>query len=186
LQVISRYVISSLKRTSSFPWRSFKNRFLGTVKKQVLETKEKPQKVALGCALGACVNFIPTLGAGFQVTFSLASLFKVNQASATLTSLLFWPLVPFMYAFNLYMGRLILTPGLEFGGFRGYVIEQYAQVLVMESFRGMVMNSIGLLGPTFLLGTLINIAVFGTLLYYLTMFILKKINCRNMPVKWGL
>jgi len=81
-------------------WENLKNRFYSTIESQIVEMKEKPYKVALGCALGIGINFVPTLGIGFIFAFLLAVIFRINRAGAAVTSLLTGPLVPLMYALN--------------------------------------------------------------------------------------
>ncbi|NLX92040.1 MAG: DUF2062 domain-containing protein, partial [Firmicutes bacterium] len=46
-------------------WNNLKKKFYTTIEQQVVEIKEKPYKIALGCALGIGINFIPTFGVGF-------------------------------------------------------------------------------------------------------------------------
>lgn len=160
-------------------WKNLKKRFYEIIEKQI---KEKPYKVALGCALGIAINFIPTLGIGFIFAFLLAMLFKVNRASATATSLLTGPLVPLMYALNFVSGGLILTPATGNESLADFIIGQYSIILKLGNFQEKIFGSLELLGVTFLLGAAINAAVFGTIFYFFVIFMLNKISKKTAPI----
>ena len=155
-------------------WESIKNRFYSTIENQVVEMKEKPYKVALGCALGLGINFIPTLGVGFIFAFVLAVIFGVNRAGAAITSLLTGPLVPLMYGLNFVVGGMILTPVLGEETIREFIVRQYATILRLGHLEEKILAFLELFGLTFLLGAGINAVLFGTGLYFLVMFLLRK------------
>jgi uncharacterized protein (DUF2062 family) len=144
------------------------------LEKQVVEIKEKPYKVALGCALGIAINFIPTLGIGFILAYLLAMLFKINRASAAVTSLVTGPLVPLMYALNFVIGGLVLTPVLGEDSIRDFVISQYAMILRLGNVKDKIYGFLELFGSTFLLGAAVNAFLFGLGFYFLAIFLLKK------------
>ena len=155
-------------------WKDLKERFYSTLEKQVVEIKEKPYKVALGCALGIAINFIPTLGIGFILAYLLAMLFKINRASAAVTSLVTGPLVPLMYALNFVIGGLVLTPVLGEDSIRDFVISQYAMILRLGNVKDKIYGFLELFGSTFLLGAAVNAFLFGLGFYFLAIFLLKK------------
>lgn len=155
-------------------WNNLKRKFDSTIEKQVVEIKEKPYKIALGCALGIGINFIPTFGIGFIFAYILAIIFRVNRAGATVTSLVTGPLVPLMYALNFVVGGVILTPVLGEESIIDFIIRQYSLILRLGSIRDKIYSSLELLGFTFLLGSAINAAVFGLGFYFLVMFLLRK------------
>lgn len=157
-------------------WENLKKRFYSTIEKQV---KEKPHKVALGCALGIGVNFIPTLGVGFIFAFLLAMLFRVNRASAAAASLLTGPLVPLMYALNFVSGGLILTPATGKESLTEFIIGQYSLILKLGNFHDKIFGSLEFLGLTFLLGAAVNAALFGTAFYFFVIFMLNKISTED-------
>ncbi|MEW5921398.1 MAG: DUF2062 domain-containing protein [Bacillota bacterium] len=157
-------------------WENLKKRFYSTIEKQIVEIKEKPYKVALGCALGIGINFIPTLGIGFIFAFVLAVLFRVNQASAAVTSLLTGPLVPLMYALNFVIGGLILSPVTGKDSLLEFIISQYSMILKLGHFQDKVFNFLELFGFTFLLGAAVNAALFGIASYFFVTFLLNKIS----------
>ena len=152
-------------------WENVKNRFCSVIGKQI---KEKPYKVALGCAFGIGVNFIPTLGIGFVFAFLLAVLFKANRASAAATSLLTGPLIPLMYALNFVTGGLILTPVTGKENLREFVVNQYAIILRLGNIQEKIFGFLEFFGFTFIFGAAVNAALFGTVFYFFVSYILNK------------
>ncbi|MGI5882630.1 MAG: DUF2062 domain-containing protein [Dethiobacteria bacterium] len=155
-------------------WKDLKERFYSTLEKQVVEIKEKPYKVALGCALGIAINFIPTLGIGFILAFLLAMLFKINRASAAVTSLVTGPLVPLMYALNFVVGGIILTPVLGEESIADFIIGQYSMILKLGNIKDKIYGFLELFGSTFLVGAAVNALLFGLGFYFLAIFLLRK------------
>ena len=155
-------------------WNKVKRRFYDTFKKQILEINEKPHKVALGCALGIGINFFPTLGIGFNFAFVLASLFKVNQASAAVTSLITGPLIPLMYALNLVIGGIILTPVSGKENIMEFVTRQYSIILKLGNIQEKIFGFLDFFGSTYLLGAAVNAVFFGTAFYLFVGFLLNK------------
>ena len=141
-----------------------KNNFYLTLETQVVEMKEKPYKVALGCALGI----------GFLIAFLIATLLRVNRASAAATSLLTGPLVPVMYALNFVIGGIILTPALSDENYLEFIIRQYSIILRFGNIQEKIYSFLDLFGSSFLLGAVINAAFFGLCLYFLVLHLLRK------------
>ncbi len=159
---------------------SLRQRFSSMIDHQVVEIKEKPSKVALGCALGLTVNFFPTLGLGFLIAFALATIFRGNQVSATATSLLTAPLIPLKYAFNLLVGSLILASGTGNEGIFELIAGQYALIFKISGFKEQLLSFLDFFGTTFILGAVINASFFGTVLYLGVEILLKK-KLKNIP-----
>jgi len=155
-------------------WDSVKRRFYNTIEKQTLDINERPHKVKLGCALGIGVNFFPTLGIGFIFAFVLALLFRANRASAAVTSLVTGSLVPLMYALNLVIGGLILTPVSDKENIIEFVISQYSIILKLGNIQEKIFGFLDFFGSTFLLGAAVNAAFFGTAFYFFVGFVLNK------------
>ncbi|NLW07575.1 MAG: DUF2062 domain-containing protein [Clostridia bacterium] len=155
-------------------WNNLKKKFYTTIEQQVVEIKEKPYKIALGCALGIGINFIPTFGVGFIIAYFLAMIFGVNRAGAAVTSLVTGPLVPLMYALNFVVGGVILTPALGDESIVDFIIRQYSMILKLGSIREKILSSLELLGFTFLMGSAINAVVLGLAFYFFVMFLMRK------------
>ncbi len=160
-------------------WANLQQRFYKNLEKQILETKEKPQKVALGCALGIVVNFFPTLGLGFLLAFFLATLLRINRASATAISLLTGPLVPLMYALNFVSGSLVLAEARGKENLIEFILSQYALILKLGNIQERLVSFFELLGSTFLWGASINAFLFGTALYFFATYLLHKRAARE-------
>jgi uncharacterized protein (DUF2062 family) len=151
---------------------NIKKRFHDTIEKQII--KDKPYKVALGCAFGIGINFIPTLGIGFIFAFLLAVLFRANRASATVTSLMTGPLIPLMYTLNLVIGGLILTPVTGKENLLEFIIHQYSIMLKLGNVNDKIFSFLEFFGSTFLLGAAVNATIFGIAFYFFVTFILNK------------
>lgn len=155
-------------------WSVVKQKFFAMLDQQVLEMKEKPRRVALGCALGLSVNFIPTFGVGFIIAYFLALLFRANQVSAAATSLLTGPLIPIKYGLNLLVGSLIMAGDNGNERFFEFVAGQYAAILKIGCFREQLLGFLDFFGTTFILGTVFNAVFFGAAFYFGVQRLLKK------------
>lgn len=153
-------------------WDRIKSKFYSTIEKQIL--KEKPYKVALGCALGIGVNFFPTLGFGFVFAFFLAVIAGVSRASATAVSLLTGPLVPLMYALNILIGGLVITPVAGKENLTDLIISQYSKILRVGDVQEQIFSFLEFFGAAFLLGAVVNAVVIGTGFFFFVRFILRK------------
>lgn len=156
----------------SWKWQDIKKRFYDTIEKQII--KDKPHKVSLGCAFGIGINFIPTLGIGFVFAFLLAVVFRANRASAAVTSLITGPLIPLMYALNLVIGGLILTPVTGKENLVEFIIDQYAVILKLGNIQDKIFSFLEFFGSTFVLGAVVNATIFSIAFYYFVNFLLHK------------
>ena len=155
-------------------WKNYKEKFYTTIEKQIVEIKEKPFKVALGCALGIGINFIPTFGVGFVLAYFLAIIFRANQACAAATSLLTGILIPIMYALNFVTGGLILVPVMEKENILEFIKNQYFLILRTGPLKDKILSAAELFGVTFLLGAVVNAFVFSLGFYFFVNYILKR------------
>lgn len=139
--------------------------------------KSDPGKVALGCALGLGVNFIPTMGVGFLFAFGLAAITGANRVCATATSLVTGPLIPLKYALNLLVGGLIYAQSTD-TDLVEMIVSQYALIFKLGGIREKLLSFLDFFGTTFIIGAVINAAVFGTILYFGVGAVLRKKFCR--------
>ncbi|MCR3922920.1 MAG: DUF2062 domain-containing protein [Firmicutes bacterium] len=158
-------------------WETLKEKFHSTIDKQI--HKDNPHKVALGCALGVGINFFPTVGLGFLFAFLLAIIFRANRASAAVTSLVSGPLIPFMYAINLVVGGLVLTPVAGQENLVEFIIHQYAVILKLGNMQDKIFGFLEFFGSTFMLGAAINATIFGIGFYFWVSYLLNKKTGRN-------
>lgn len=150
-----------------------KEKFHRTVDNQLDEIKEKPGKLALGCAFGLMVNFFPTLGFGFLLALLLAIIFKANKVGATAISLITGPLIPLKYTLNLVTGGLIQAHGEGYDLFE-IIAHQYALIFKLGGFRENLFSFLEFFGSTFMVGALINAAIFGVGFYFLVFLIISR------------
>ncbi|HZK24317.1 MAG TPA: DUF2062 domain-containing protein [Oscillospiraceae bacterium] len=160
------------EETNLSSWEKIKKRFEETIEKQI--KKDEPRKVALGCVLGLGINFFPTLGLGFAFAFLLAMLFRANRASATVTSLVTGPFIPLMYALNLLIGGIVLTPVAGHENLREFIIHQYAIILKRGDLQEKIFGFLEFFGSTFMVGAAINATVFGVACYFFVRHMLIK------------
>lgn len=154
-------------------WGRMKEKFHRLVDQQLVEIKEKPSRLALGCAFGLSVNFFPTMGLGFLFAFILALIFRVNKVGATAISLITGPLIPIKYTLNLLTGGLIQAGGEGYDLFQ-ILSHQYAQIFKLGGFRDKLFSFLEFFGSTFMLGAIINAAIFGACFYILVMLIVTR------------
>ena len=154
-------------------WRALRKRFDEVIEQQVVEMKGDPGKVSLGCALGLGINFIPTLGLGFAIAYSLAALTGANRICAIATSLLTGPLVPLKYAFNLLIGGVVYAHGTD-TNLMDLIIRQYALMFKIGELKAKLFGFLEFFGTTFIIGSIINALLFGTLFYFGVHALLKK------------
>jgi len=128
--------------------------------------KERPDKVALGSAIGISVNFVPTLGLGFLLAFVLATVLRVSRTSAMATSLITGPLVPIMYGLNLLVGGMIFAPVNGHAGLLDFIANQYTTILRLGNLQAKFLSVLDVVGTTFLVGAAVNAAVFGCCAFF--------------------
>ena len=166
-------LISKIRESIHFKQRASREKLLKTIEKQVIEIKEKPSKVALGCSLGIGVNFFPTLGLGFILAFFLAVLFRANRVSAVTVSLITGPLIPLKYAFNLVIGGIVQLSNAGTANLMEFISSQYSLLLKVGHFHEKLLGALEIFGLTFMIGAVINAVIFGIVLHFIVFFIIK-------------
>lgn len=134
-----------------------------------LRLRGTPGKVALGFALGACVNFYPTFGFGLPVAIFIVSLVRGSVPAGIISDLLFKALFPIFFYLN------FLTGG-RFGGQPVYDISS-----AVKEIAFLKVNTIMNLGSTFLIGAFVNSLILGGLLF-VVMYIMFKSFRKEMIV----
>jgi len=112
-------------------------------------------QIARGIAVGASINFIPSMGLGLLLAYFIAGLFKTNRTATLLSNMASKVGVPFFYAANIVLGDFLL--GYEDEGLRA---------LIGQPFRW---QSVAQTGESFLLGAVVNTVVVGVLLYFVVL-----------------
>lgn len=127
-----------------------------------LRLKGTPAKLALGFALGSCVNFFPTFGFGLPVAIFLVTIFSGNIPAGIIGDLLFKPLFPMFFYIN-------FVAGGYFGGQPVHNISEAVKEIACLNF-----NTIMNLGSTFLIGALVNGLLLGFLLFMVIYIVFKS------------
>jgi len=133
--------------------------------KKLIRSKDSPQKIARGFAIGVFWGIMPTFG--FAIVFSLptAILLKGNKFAAVVGTFVANPLTaPFFYPFEYKIGQLILrTDPLPF------------------SWEFFSLKSLLSLGKSFLIGGVIFAIGMALLTYILVSQIIARYRSRHHP-----
>ncbi len=119
-------------------------------------------KLALGFAVGACINFYPTFGFGVPLAGCAAGIVMANIPAGLLGDIIFKPLFPVFFYLNMVTGDLLLIN-------KG----QNADYL----WRGLLhskLSTLAVLGKIFFAGAIVNSLILGTILYICIYFIVKR------------
>ncbi len=127
-----------------------------------LRLRGTPWKVALGFALGACINFYPTFGVGVLLAGLLAGVFRVSISAALLGDLLFKSLFPAFFYFNIVMGNFLL----------GKDLRHLTRSLVILTHLNR--SNIKLISEVFFLGAVVNTLILGVLLTSLVFILFSR------------
>lgn len=137
---------------------------------KLLRLEGAPAKVALGFALGACVNFYPTFGIALILAGFLAGITSSNVPAALLGDLLFKPLFPVMFYINLVVGDNLVSEKTQ------NLSLAWSKLLQLQS------ESFVILGKVFFIGALINTLVLGVILFTIVYKVFK--NHRKKLARW--
>lgn len=132
---------------------------------KVMDLPDSPKKIALGAAMGTAMDFLPVPIISIPISYVLAKLLRINAAAAVLAVIFFKWAVPFFFAINYMVGKLIL------GGSAPAPVPEFHPT-GLEAWIMWVKH----LGYPFLLGAFINAVVAGTGMYFL---LNKLLLCRQ-------
>lgn len=135
-----------------------------------LRLKGSPRRLALGFAVGACVNFYPTFGLGVPLAGLMAALFFANVPAGLVGDIVFKPLFPAFFYLNLVTGYFLWTQKCQ----------QANRILPLILRPDL--HTLGLAGKVFFTGALVNSFVMGTILYVTVYLIIKRY--RLPLLKW--
>lgn len=127
-----------------------------------LRLKGTPGKLALGFAVGACINFFPTLGFGVPVAGLAAGIVFANIAAGVLGDVIFKPFFPVFFYLNMLTGSFLWTKQVQEMGH------------IWDLFLTPGLFTVVDYGWVFLLGALVNSIIFGTILYLFMRFIVER------------
>lgn len=135
-----------------------------------LRLKGAPRKIALGFAIGACVNFYPTFGIGVPLAALFAGLAMASIPAGLLGDVAFKPLFPVFFYLNLVTGYIFWPRG------NNDVNKLWVEILNMK------MITFIKLGKIFFAGALFNTLILGTVLYAVVYFIMRKYRQRLLKM----
>ncbi|WP_418791147.1 DUF2062 domain-containing protein [Phosphitispora sp. TUW77] len=125
-----------------------------------MRLKGAPGKLALGFAIGACVNFFPTFGFGIPLAGIVAGIVFANIPAGLLGDVIFKPLFPFFFYLNMVTGSFLWANQIQ------DVRHVWAGLLS----PALLVNC----GKIFFTGALVNSVILGVILYVFMFFIVER------------
>lgn len=129
-----------------------------------LRLNGSPRQVALGFAMGVCMNFYPTFGFGLAMAAVLAGLLRANIAASLLGDTLFKWLFPVFFYLNYVVGQILI----------GQADHSSISSTSMWSWSGQNWAEVS---KVFFIGMGINTLILGPILYFLALWMI--INYRR-------
>jgi uncharacterized protein len=140
---------------------------------KLFRIKENAHNVSLGFTLGFLIHFIPSFGMGPILSTVGAKIFKGNPVAGFISGVALIWLFPFLFYLNVIVGETLFPYG------------------IFPSANGMPSHGLDAgmhLGAVFFIGMIINIILFGMVVYYLTFTIMRKyrLNFLTIVKKWDI
>ncbi|MBM7648915.1 uncharacterized protein (DUF2062 family) [Bacillus ectoiniformans] len=139
---------------------------------KLFRIRDSAHSIALGFALGASVNFVPSFGIGLAASVVLAKIARGNAVAGFIGGASFMMTFPFLFYLNMRTGEFIFPQDI------GEAIEHHID-------RNIEMGLT--LGKTFFTGMLLNMLIFITTIYFIIYFIstrYRKRILRFLYLKW--
>lgn len=132
---------------------------------RLMRLKGDPDLIAKGIAIGVSVDFLPTFGLGALFAYLFATIWKVNRIAAVITALILKCLIIPFYGANVIVGRLF------FG--------QPSADVRMTDMPFFSLESIKLMGNSFILGSCINALVCGVAAFFISRYFIRLRRARK-------
>jgi len=133
---------------------------------RVFKKEDAALRIAVGFALGSCVNFLPTMGFGLPIAVAVAFISRTNIVAAVAGETLFKPLFPVMLYLNFKVGAALT------GNYLGKVFSW-----PLESPR-LVFQTCLAYSKVFVVGLITNTVVLGAILVGVLVVLLSKYRQR--------
>ncbi|MCM3664993.1 DUF2062 domain-containing protein [Mesobacillus subterraneus] len=140
---------------------------------KLFRIKGNAHNISLGFTLGFLIHFIPSFGLGPILSTASARLFKGNPVAGFISGVALIWLFPFLFYLNVVVGETLFPYG------------------IFPSAAGMPHHGMSLdagmhIGAAFFLGMVVNLLLFGMIVYYLIFTIIKKyrLNFLSLIKKW--
>lgn len=118
--------------------------------------KDRPGSIATGAALGISFDVLPTFGLGVIFAYFLASVLRVNRVATIISAVVFKLCIPLFAYLNLLTGSLVMGEPM--------------QKAAAGSSHGWLHYDWSAVGVSFLVGSVINAAIFYVLAYLITYY----------------
>lgn len=137
-----------------------------------LRLKDMPGKVALGFAVGSCVNFWPTFGFGVPIALFLAGLVRSTLVAGLIGDLMFKPLFPVMFYLDIWVGGKLV------GQDTSHLVHAFGGLLRMKGWAYI------LVGRAFFVGAVVNSLILGTILFVVVYRIFTGYRYQLIQMVW--
>jgi uncharacterized protein (DUF2062 family) len=128
---------------------------------RLLRIKSNAHSIALGFTVGLLMNFVPSFGLGPILSAASAKLLRANTIAGFIGGLSFLWLFPLLFYLNVIIGELFIPIDVN-------ELEESLEDTEEAIEAGFQV------GKAFLIGMLINIVMFGIVIYLLSYMIIKK------------
>jgi len=134
----------------------------------VLKKDDAPLRMAVGFALGSCTNFFPTMGFGLPVALVMAFVSRTSLLAAVVGETVFKPFFPLFYCLDVYTGHIFYRIPIPLRN--------------VDFIRGIGTDVKLLAGyaKVFLIGSIINTLVLGTILTGVCYVLVSKFRYKLM------
>lgn len=137
---------------------------------KILRIKDSPVQIAKGVALGVAIDFLPLPFISIFISFIVAKFFKFNTLAAVTTTILFKGAIPFFYALNITVGKILKGNPPE-----SLTIEPTQVDTSFFDFDKLKHAS-----DVFLWGSFINAIIVGIVVYFVVRWALEKRRERKL------
>ncbi|RSD25385.1 DUF2062 domain-containing protein [Mesobacillus subterraneus] len=140
---------------------------------KLFRIKGNAHNVSLGFTLGFLIHFIPSFGMGPVLSTMSAKLFRGNAVAGFISGVALIWLFPFLFYLNVVVGETLFPYGM------------FPSSIDMSQ-HGMSLGAGMHLGAAFFLGMIVNIILFGMIVYYLIYMIMRKYRLTFLSIirKW--
>ena len=128
---------------------------------KLLRIKDNAHSIALGFTLGLLINFIPSFGMGPVISTACAKLFKGNPFAGLVGGVFLIWAFPFFFYLNYLVGHIFFSPDVA----QAVTSMEASEETVEASFQ---------IGKAFIIGMMINLIIFGILIYSFMNSLVKK------------
>jgi uncharacterized protein (DUF2062 family) len=137
--------------------------YLNNYYNKVMSLPDSPKKIARGVALGIAFDFLPVPIISIPLSYLTARLIRCSPLAAVATVVVFKPLVPVFFAFDILVGNILCgsSPATEvtISGF---------------SFLNPFLEKVIEQGYPFLVGSLVNATLFSLAVYFILLILLDR------------